>query len=464
MVFPCSDSFPRTVPLSELVVEGGVNVTFSQFQIVATAVVAYVLIWLFTIPPKGTRTNLYITYLHLGIRLKHFWISGALLTPVFSPHINAHHLEERLAPEIDYISLFALKMVWIIAGLYKAHGTVSHILYVVTGSRWLLAKIHSWAEARAVAQCERQNKKGFTKAMKIPEYDWKNGSPEEFHDLYVKNPKPVILRKFSHDTKAVAQWKFEAMLEKYGEEEVVLTKREEDGFLGKLKEVDDPKIYLHNCEVLFNRYPQLMKDLALDRLGPYIQKGLGYAQLFIGRQGTGTPFHCAGTWNWFNMLDGEKTWYFIDPEYSYFAYPFMIIGNVASFMLCLYPEDVNTDDYPLWKWCPYYKATLQPGDVLLNPPWWWHAIRNITPTSVAVASRWHGDGGVGRGFLFTSENYNINRLFDWGFFVGVFKSVPFLHSVLGHPSPTFDEHMTLREKNNRFTHRQREFIENAWKF
>jgi hypothetical protein len=36
------------------------------------------------------------------------------------------------------------------------------------------------------------------------------------------------------------------------------------------------------------------------------------------------------------------------------------------------------------------------GDVLFNPPWWWHAIKNVTPTSVGVASRWHTDGICGK--------------------------------------------------------------------
>ena len=456
--------FPMRLPLSELVLEGGLDISESQFKIGITAVVAYVLLWLVTIPPKAKRTNMENVFLQLGIRLKHFWISGFYLIPIFSKHINAHHLDTRDAPEIDYLTAFALKMTWVGAAILKGNGILLQIFYVYGGGQFLLSILHSWAEGRAVRQCEVQNKKGFIRAKKIPEYDWKKGSPEEFYELFVKNPKPVILRSFSHDSEAVKKWKFETMLEKYGDEDVILTRKEKDGILGKLREVDDPKVYLHNCEVLFNKYPELMEDLALERMSPYIKKGLGYAQLFIGRKGTGTPFHCAGTWNWFNMLDGKKTWYFIDPEYSYFAYPFMVLGQVASFMMCLYPEDVDLDKYPLWKWCPYYQATLNPGDVLLNPPWWWHAIRNITPTSVAVASRWHGDGGVGRGFLFTSENYNINRLFDWGFFVGIYNSVTFLHSVLGHPSPSFDEHMTLRERNNRFTHKQREFIEKEWKF
>merc|ERR1719261_369418 len=99
------------------------------------------------------------------------------------------------------------------------------------------------------------------------------------------------------------------------------------------------------------------------------------------------------------------------------------------------------------RWC------FRSADVMLNPPWWWHAIRNVSDETVAVASRWHGDGSVGRGFVFTQEDYEINRLLDFSFFMGL-KSFPFMQSVLATPSPKFDEHTTVRERKNRFTHTQ----------
>ena len=34
------------------------------------------------------------------------------------------------------------------------------------------------------------------RAIKVPEYDWKNGSPEEFYQTFVKRPHPVVLRGF----------------------------------------------------------------------------------------------------------------------------------------------------------------------------------------------------------------------------------------------------------------------------
>ena len=42
-----------------------------------------------------------------------------------------------------------------------------------------------------------------------------------------------------------------------GEEDVFLTTKEIDGYPGKLKEVNDNSVYLHNSEKLFNKYPEI---------------------------------------------------------------------------------------------------------------------------------------------------------------------------------------------------------------
>ncbi|RYH19390.1 hypothetical protein EON65_26145 [archaeon] len=38
--------------------------------------------------------------------------------------------------------------------------------------------------------------------------------------------------------------------------------------------------------------------------------------------------------------------------------------------------------FPLFQYCPVYGTVLDEGDVLFNPPYWWHSIRNVTETTV----------------------------------------------------------------------------------
>ena len=37
---------------------------------------------------------------------------------------------------------------------------------------------------------------------------------------------------------------------------------------------------------------------------------------------------------------------------------------------------------------PRVCTTLEPGDALLSPSWWWHRVENLAPVNVGVSSRW----------------------------------------------------------------------------
>ncbi len=129
------------------------------------------------------------------------------------------------------------------------------------------------------------------------------------------------------------------------------------------------------------------------------------------------------------------------------------MGRAAAVLCCLWPSEYNEQAFPLFKYCPVYTAEINAGDVLFNPPWWWHSIKNVTPTTVGVASRWHTDGIAGHNLVATEEDYDIARFSSMAFFAGL-TSYPFLHSILQEPSPRYDEHVTIREINNRYVHKQ----------
>ena len=52
------------------------------------------------------------------------------------------------------------------------------------------------------------------------------------------------------------------------------------------------------------------------------------------------------------------------------------------------PAKEQSDRFPLFEQVPVYSARLGPGDVLINPPWWWHAINNVTGATIGCAARW----------------------------------------------------------------------------
>jgi len=240
-------------------------------------------------------------------------------------------------------------------------------------------------------------------------------------------------------------------LKKYGNAEVFLTKPGVDDSHGKLKEVNNPEVYLHNSESLFRQHPKLLEKLNFGYLEDHIEKKVAFTQLFMGRKKTRAPMHNACFWNFFYMLDGKKKWSFVDPNYSVFAYPYYLMGRASGFTHCPDPNDYDKKTYPLFEYCPVYEVTLEPGDLLALPPWWWHAVENLTERSVGVATRWFGDGEKPGDFMMMEEDYDLNRLFSFLFQIGP-QSYSVLHKSLRSKNKVHEkDRLTLWEKNSRYT-------------
>ncbi len=169
-----------------------------------------------------------------------------------------------------------------------------------------------------------------------------------------------------------------------------------------------------------------------------------FAQIFVGRKGTGAPMHNAYAWNFFYMVDGMKKWYFVEPDFFYLAYPKFIAGATSGWFFNLYPDVVREDITPAMKYCPYFVAELKPGDVLLNPAYWGHGIRNTTDKSVGIASRWTPGGIMGKDLKHLEDDYELNRFASFNFMSG-WKSFPTMQMQIREICPQFDEHISLRE-------------------
>ena len=396
--------------------------------------------------------------MQIGIRIRYIFESWCGILPIF------HDLAEypspwrpKTCPQYDVVTRIGFMYIWIMSA-FSREIAIFYVIFAKIGVLSLLNMLHDWLSNRLIAQFKAAGHTPDASEVPIPEYDWKNGSPDEFYETFVRRPHPVILRGFMKNTQLLRDLGWDHVLNTYGEEDVYLTKKELDGYPGKLKEVNDNSVYLHNSEVLFNKYPGIRDLFEYERLEPYLKMKPGYEQIFVGKKGTGTPFHNASVYNMFYMIDGTKKWYFVDPYDTWLAYPITLLGKAASVLYVLWPIEYNVEAFPMFKYCPIYTAEVGPGDVLFNPPWWWHSIKNTSEHSVAVASRWHTDGICGQTLMTTEENYDIYRWGSFAFFNGI-ASWGFLHSILQTPSPRYDEHITIREKNNRFVHKQIEHAE-----
>jgi hypothetical protein len=133
----------------------------------------------------------------------------------------------------------------------------------------------------------------------------------------------------------------------------------------------------------------IREDLELDRIwkgfgGPNHKTFFG-GQLVIGRGSnsseatTGTGWHCAPGNNWFAQVTGTKRWYFMDPKYSALMFP--LRGGKANMMTGSREMSSFHDNLPL------RYADVQAGDLLYNPDWEWHTIKNYEGLAIGCPIR-----------------------------------------------------------------------------
>lgn len=109
------------------------------------------------------------------------------------------------------------------------------------------------------------------------------------------------------------------------------------------------------------------------------------AQFIMGRGSddseatTGTGWHCAAGTNWFVQAVGTKRWYFLDPEYSALMMP--LRGGKVNMMTG------SREMGKLQRHIPIRYADVQAGDLLYNPDWEWHSIKNYKGISIGCPIR-----------------------------------------------------------------------------
>jgi hypothetical protein len=273
---------------------------------------------------------------------------------------------------------------------------------VITFCQWLFNDRQLLAEAEknnteaALQRLKKQAGEGSSDYLPIDEVT-PDIDPNEFYEKYVKYPRPVVIRGLAKDSEAVKKWNREFFLEKYGNTELYMNEIKYGEqikvheWMGKLSEVLEKKgIYVDNSKILFTKNPELQDDIAsVPGWGKFLKSSIYLIpQLFLGFV-KGAPFHCANFWNFFIMVDGEKQWTFISPEHS------LQVGALVN-PTAIYADGCVTGKGGTWRdeteifkrYCPKYRTIVKKGDVVLNPPWWWHEIQNQTPFTIGIATRW----------------------------------------------------------------------------
>ena len=157
-----------------------------------------------------------------------------------------------------------------------------------------------------------------------------------------------------------------------------------------------------------------LEDLELSRIwngfGTSSHSTYVGSQIIIGRGSnsteatTGTGWHCAAGNNFFVQVAGNKKWFFMDPEYSALMSP--LRGGMVNMMTgskgmgSLHPH------------IPLRYADIHPGDLLYNPDWEWHTIKNYEGLSIGCPLREFNITLTARNNLQYTSIVLINKLLD----------------------------------------------------
>lgn len=303
---------------------------------------------------------------------------------------------------------------------------------------------HNQLSDEIIADLERRGaKKDGEQDAEIPNFDFNEIEPSTFYHNYVKMGRAAIVRNVP--IKAM-KWTPEIITQKVGNfstslrcgpVNINMTVAE---YVASAKDPKATKCYLDNNADIFTAFPELEKELEMWRFSGYAlntqtpegQKPAGFyfGQLFMGLfPALGVTYHCANYNNLFFQIYGRKTWTFVDPSNSWFVYPTfrsMMRDSISRITWhATHAEnsaEIIAKHFPLFRYAPKYKFTLEPGDMLVNPPWNWHMVENVDTESIGVATRWLMPNTV---FPYTNSLFSLMHFTSYTFWKFVYEKVSF---------------------------------------
>ena len=228
----------------------------------------------------------------------------------------------------------------------------------------------------------------------------KNISDYDLKKNYIDKGIPVVMVGKAKDWECVKKWSPDWLLDNYCDDKVSLfnasTQEMTDvnynveettlrDVLDAMKKGDTSKYSRFN-RLLYD-HPELIEDFDwnwLYNMRNTISSGKTF-QVFIGGKGTRTTLHSASEHNLFTQVYGSKHWYLYPPENDVIFDP--PVTRTPYFHSMFDPDSPDFDVFRNAKYLQAWECELKAGDVLFNPPSWWHQVTNLD-NSIGVGFRW----------------------------------------------------------------------------
>lgn len=224
-------------------------------------------------------------------------------------------------------------------------------------------------------------------------------SLQDLKKNYIGTGIPVVIEGGAIEWNSVQEWSIDYFKQRYGNEEILYVDYLNHAEFKRLKlktilsglSGSEGKYY--RFYPLLQRHPEHKKDFDYEWLTKIKHKINCFENfnVFIGAKGHSSPIHNSFSNNIFTQVTGEKEWIIYPPYYSpiFDPDPAMNMYRGTSERQGSRFDSFNPDfeKHPLFKYIDGYRVILKPGDILYNPPFWWHTVVNHS-NSIGVGYRW----------------------------------------------------------------------------
>ena len=126
--------------------------------------------------------------------------------------------------------------------------------------------------------------------------------------------------------------------------------------------------YISGASDIFDRHPELHTMIDSKEIQALEPSNRTATQIFMGFPRMGSDIHSAMGVNIFRQIVGRKKWWFIPPSQTPYLKPSMNVRGISAHTKTMVGKD-GGEVSPWMSKLERYTAVLNPGDVLINPPW-----------------------------------------------------------------------------------------------
>lgn len=232
---------------------------------------------------------------------------------------------------------------------------------------------------------------------------------------------PIVVRGLLKDSAGIENWSSgKWWMDNYANESVLcgtLSEVVEDCTISTFfKELEAGKpFYISGASNIFDNNAELHGMIDSQAIRDIEPGERTATQIFMGVPDMGSDIHCALGINVFRQIVGQKKWWFIPPTQTAYLKPSWNVNGFSAHTHTLVGKQ-GAEPSPWLTKLERYTITLNPGDILFNPPWFWHGIINLGESNdliIGAPSR-YGKGYSVKAAFFSNPLFTLNAFITLG--------------------------------------------------